>query len=113
MNCPYDKTTLMIGVLGANRKLEEYEKKNGEGSAKKKFEEYSYLFVPETNTDVNKAVAESNGITVGQLINSPNYSTLKNEHAFMMVRKAMNVLKEEFGLDDKEAWGMMMHEQLE
>jgi len=112
LNVPYDALSLQIALLGVGRKLEEYEQKNGEGSVQKKFEE-SKLTVPEGGAEFNKAAAAHHGISVEAYLNSPNYAVLKQDYGLSMMNKVMDMLKTEFGFSDKEAWAMVLHDQLE
>jgi hypothetical protein len=110
IKCPYDALTLQIAMLGAANKLDAFEKKNGEGSTLQRLESLN-LSTPPAG-ELNKQAAAHHGITVEQLINSPNYATLKTEYAEHMVERVMTALKSEFGFEDKEAWALMMHDKL-
>ena len=111
INCPYDALTLQIAMLGAANKLEKYEQQHGEGSTVEKLNSLQ-LTTPEPS-ELNKRAAEHHGITIDQLINSPNYAVLKSEYGESMVHKVMGILKTEFGFEDKEAWALMLHDRLE
>ena len=105
LSCPYDKLSLMTALFTADAKLVAYEKEHGEGSI-----ESAMTFLPsvKTGADENRAAAEYHGITVEGLINSPNYKILKEEFAASFISKGLARLKENFGLDDKEAWAIVM-----
>lgn len=102
MECPYDKITLQIALITASKKFEEYEKANGEG-----YKDEIVNSLATENKSLNIAVAEHNGITVDQLINSPNYQLLKTEYMNDLMLKFMSSLKLKINLTDKEAWAIL------
>src|SRR5271168_3873147 len=110
LNIPYDAMTLRIAVLGASRKLEAYEKEHGEGSVLKKMDELG-VQSPD-GAEFNKQACEYHGVSMETYINSPNYETLKTEFAFTLMRKLVGTVKDAFGLEDKEAWGLVLHDRL-
>ncbi len=71
----------------------------------KKFKE-KHNIVLENKSELNKQVAENNGITVIDLINSPNYDRLTDEFKFDMLHSMVDILIEE-GLNNKEAWALI------
>ena len=107
VECPHDKLALQIAMLSASRKIEEYEKKNGEGSMIKKIEE-AKLEAPQSVADLNKSTAEFHGITVEQLINSPNYNKLKEEFGESAIERLLKFLNAEFELSNPEGWAILM-----
>jgi len=97
---PYTQWEMQIALLGIEKKFEENKEalekvtaelggKYGEGSKK------------------TEAIASHYGITVLDLINSPNYSKLVESFDEMVMKEIIGALRSEVGLDDKEAWGVM------
>lgn len=111
MNCPYDRLTLQIALLGVARKMDKYVADNGEGSLDTLLTE-SQIEVPKEGAELNKQAADHHGISIETLVNSPNYATLKEDYALAQMRKTMDVLKSKVGLTDEEAWACMLAERL-
>lgn len=99
MVCPYDEITLKIALIGLERKI-------ADESLAKKVNSRLSEFLVEDKSVLNKRIAKHNGIEVSDLINSPNYVTLKEEYSQTLVLKAIAVLKEET-FTDKEAWALV------
>lgn len=57
--------------------------------------------------DHNQRIAEYHGISVEQLINSPNYKALCGEYGESVVKEFAKKLKEKFEITDKEAWALV------
>ena len=111
INCPYNELELLTSLIGAGNKLEAYEKEHGEGSLLTKMESLA-LTTPPGPGEMNKRIADHNGVSVEVLINSPNNATLKIEYASHMMQKVIDAIKTEFGLEDREAWAIILQEQL-
>ena len=62
--------------------------------------------MPEKKSDCNKKIAESNGIEVIDLINSPNYEILRDEYHAEVMTKLVEKMKDDFKFSDKQAWGI-------
>lgn len=99
IDVPYDEMTLKIALISAGSKLDE------EGLQEKLLENLA-PYSPETPADLNKKIAEHHGISLLDLINSPNFISLKDDyllHHLALIRK----IYKDFGFDDKEAWALM------
>lgn len=99
MVCPYDKITLQIALLGL-------EKKMADDTLAKRVNSRLSDFLIEDKAELNKQIAVHNGIEVIDLINSPNYETLREEFSQTLIRRAIVILKEE-SFTDKEAWALV------
>ena len=101
MNCPYTKMELMIALISVEGKLE---------GKDDKLQEALVAIAPEVTTKagLNVAISEYNGITVQQLIDSPNYKVLVEEYQDNKVCMAISMLERDFGMSNKEAWAMMV-----
>lgn len=104
MKLPYSKLDLQIALLTAITKLEKYEeeKNNIENILNNEF--------PGLNTpaQVNKATAEHFGISLTDLINSPNYEKLTDEYKTYVSHKIIDILKDKVKLTDKEARAIIL-----
>lgn len=69
----------------------------------KKFEDY----FPAEKKELNKKIADFHGISVEQLINSPNYKVLNEEYGGHYVREMVASLKQEMGATDVQAWAVI------
>ena len=96
---PYDELSLKIALMGASNKLEK------EGLQEQLLSKLS-KFTVNTMADYNIKVAEFHGISLADLINSPNYETLKSEYAKNGIDFILNVYKDA-GFEDKEAWALV------
>lgn len=112
MNCPYDKMTLQIALIGAANKMEMYLKENGEGSEDKIAEKLNSLSSASDRAQYNRLTAEHHGISVEALINSPNYVVLQSEYTAHLFNQAVSFLQEGLKLEHKEAWAVLMSDQL-
>lgn len=112
MKCPYNAIELTTALWSASRKLEEYEKTNGEGSVLKKIDELG-MTTPATGAELNKRTADYQGISVDTLVNSPNYEKLQQEYGWHMVQQVRKAVMDNFGLDDKEAWAVVLQEEVD
>jgi hypothetical protein len=110
MKVPYDVLTLKLALLEVAKKIEEYCKVHGEKAA----EELVTGFADGVPSDItNPDTAAHHGITVEQLINSPNYSVLKEEYREHLFQGLKKKVSEAFGLTDKETWAMVLAGQLD
>jgi len=104
IKCPYDEFTLQFALLGLEKKITDssiIEKINSESSD---IDEIS------TKADLNKKIAEHEGISVMELLNSTNYALLKQEYLQILESKKVHYLlelleKESF--TNKEAWAIL------
>lgn len=60
----------------------------------------------EDKKQINKMIAEDNGITVLELINSNNYEILKEEFQKSFLYKTVDLM-EEVGLTNVQAWALI------
>ena len=96
IDCPYDDLTLRLAVISLGDKFTEDIQKN-------------LLSKLEVNKPITKnVVAEFHGITLEQLINSPNYEILLNEHRESIVKNFLKVVKNEGCFSDQEAWALLI-----
>lgn len=115
IQCPYNALELKTSLFAVSNKIEAYDKQHGEGASGNKLEE---LFAALTKDDEDpktgkEQIAAFHGITVEQLINSPNYQTLQNEYGTAKLDKIRATLGAEFGLDDRQTWAFVLAEQIE
>lgn len=108
LELPYNKTELIIAFhsatekMSSNLSLDEIENH---------LKEISSEFEANTN-NINQAVADTHNITVEDLINSPNYLTLKQEYARGLFIGVVRKVKEKFNLTEIEAWSITVAEML-
>lgn len=90
----------MLAGLAAMRKLESTSEENV-----KKLEaivaEFKQVF-PDEKVRLNALVADENGVTVGQLIASPNYVVLLDEYRKKVGAQHYEQIKKVLGLTDRE-----------
>jgi len=100
MECPYDELTLNLALLSLNKNMLDDKLAN-------KINIKLSKYIIKDKVELNKQIAESNGIEVLDLINSPNYAVLKKEFSQSFILKIIGILKEE-NLTDKEAWAVLV-----
>ena len=98
MKCPYNELDLKLAMIGMPELTTELETKFG--NIKLEF--------PQTQAEINKAVAEHNGITLEMLINSPNMGAMITTYREILLLKLIDQLKSELGLTDKQAWALVV-----
>ena len=104
MECPHSEFDLNIATLSLGSKvdiLETIAQDNVFDNWLKENEKYA------NKAELNQGVAESNGISVETLINSPNYSTLTNEFKSHKLYTLIAMLEEK-GLTNQEAWALVV-----
>lgn len=106
MKCPYNQLELSLALLRFNSKLEKGELDDNK-IQQVALESPGHKF-PESKADQNKVIAEANGIDVPTLINSPNYAVLVAEYKHDLLRKTINDFQEKAGLNNDEAWALVM-----
>jgi hypothetical protein len=109
LKCPHDELTLRIASLSMSRKIEKFLEEKGEENFTKILDSISDV-VPETLT---RKSAEFHGITVDQLINSSNYEKLTDSFLSDLMGKIIVKLGKEIGLENKEAWALILNNQLQ
>lgn len=107
INIPYTKLDLMLAAITASAKVEEH----GDAMSAK-FEELEKEIRGENKAELNKLVAEHNGITVIDLINSTQMEKLINEYKESKFQLSIDIFKS-FGFTDKEAWACVLSDRLE
>jgi len=102
MKIPYKGIELKLAImaLDENKLTEESgEKVNAVG--------VKYHITDDSSTaELNKAVAEDNGITVETLVNSPNMSKMVSDYTITAIHEIVGVMEED-GLTNKEAWAII------
>lgn len=101
INCPYDDLEINIAALGLNNKLEVIDAMLNDPEFTVKFS------APASKADLNKDIANFQGISISELINSPNYNTLVEEYKNSEVHRLLEYLKSK-GFSDKEAWAFLV-----
>lgn len=106
MACPYHRLELLVALSTAVKKVEKISEEQGEEFINKEIPQ-----LPEP-AELNKVVAERNGISVEALIASPNYKVLKQEYMESVFSELRMKLQEKFGLTDKESWAIFLANEL-
>lgn len=101
MKLPYSKLDLLVALLSIKEDKISVEK--GEEIT----EEILERRLPSDNARINILIAEHNGISVIDLINSPNYQTLCQEYVDSVYTELVTKLAEAFELTEKQAWAGM------
>ncbi len=96
LECMYSEMELRIASMALNGKFE----KDPTLAEKLKSLE------PKDNSP--KAIAEYYGVTQLELINSNNYKELVDQYQTLVVKDLIERLKSEVGLEDKEAWCVVL-----
>lgn len=99
ISIPYDEITLKTAAISASSKLEK------EGIQEIILDKISQIS-PQSMSEFNIKSAEFHGITLSELVNSPNYEILKNEYATHNLSLIRNIYKES-GFNDKESWALI------
>jgi hypothetical protein len=104
MNCPYDKRTLRLTALEVDSKLTDEKIKKLEEIVEKQntFNDISDKQV------LNERVSKENGVSVVELINSPNYEKLIDEYTTKLAYELIEQIKSKVGFSDKEAWTLLV-----
>lgn len=100
LNVPYDELSLKIALMGVSNKLEK------DISLQERILNKISEVSPKTEESLNEKIAKHNGISVKDLIDSPNYLILKEEFAREKFHEVRGIYLSE-GFDDKESWAMM------
>ena len=98
---PYSKDELRFAVLGV--KEEQLDEKKLDAFFNERENK-----VPKDKKEWNKKAAEFHGITVEQLINSPNYKILSDECIGQFIKQLVEKLQERLGITDKQAWAFIL-----
>ena len=112
MKCPYGKLELTIALINAAKKLEAYvTKAANEQALQNKIE--ARIGKVSGSVSSTKDIADYHGITVEQLVNSNNYVVLCQQYGEHIIRETINIIRDELGVNDKEAWAIFMVDTLE
>lgn len=99
LDCPYTKMDLTIAMLGLEQKLE----KIGEENLKQVLEkEFKTL-----NKPLNKEAAKFHGVTVKELIDSPNFEKLQKQYMDSAVNKLVSNVCKKLDLEPVEVWSLI------
>lgn len=96
---PYSKWDLIIAGTSLGDKLEA-----------SKLEELGKEFegrMPPEMKDRNKKIAESHGISVKQLIDSPNYQILCDEYNKKVVQDLVSAIQKKLNITNIQAWAIL------
>lgn len=110
LQCPYNKTDLLLAINNINNKF--YEKADEIGDILGEWCIKYGMSNKNTQLDLNKIIAKNNGISVSELINSPNMDFLVKQHHDNFVSDLIQKLKNDFNFTDKEAWSIIMNDYL-
>lgn len=104
MEIPYTDLELLIASITLGNKI------NKDPELADKMREYSVKHgaeLPADTKSINEAVAADNGITVVQLINSPNYQLLMSAYRDKTLRVVIKQMTDELGIAEIEAWAIL------
>lgn len=101
MKIPYDWWELRLALLGLD------EEKFDKDKMKEMNDTIESVLPKEEVKDLNKRIAEFHGISVEQLINSPNYKVLCSEFIENALRKVAGMVMKKFDIAEKEAWALI------
>ena len=104
LHIPYNEIELRIALMSLESMEEE--KINELVSKVNKTITEQYGDAAENKAQVNKTVAKLNGITVKDLIDSPNYEKLIQEFRNSVITSIVDSLVNE-GLEQKQAWALI------
>jgi hypothetical protein len=107
INVPYTKLQLLIAGMSASSKMNALGEEVLDDLANK-----LNAISSGDPAEFNKEVAASNGITVLDLINSPNMALMQEEYRGHCLYKAVNILKT-LGFTEEEAWAIMLADKIE
>lgn len=113
--CPYSAIQLQISSLSLDKKLKEYLVKNVPENATPEMEqEFLGAKMEEWFQELGGAAgmpgcAKHHGITVEQLLASPNMNELQAQYQQVSVERVVDLFKRHIGLDDREAWAFMAY----
>lgn len=99
MKIPYHDLELRLALVEIDAKITE--------EAMDKIGEFIQDILPQAKVDMNKLVAEANGISVVDLINSVNYEKLKEEYVDDAFDKLVVKIQEIIECDAKAAWAIV------
>ena len=94
---PYSELDLMLAAHSIDEsKLTKEKEEELIEEIKKEF--------PKGVAERNKKIAEENGITVKDLIDSPNYKILCEEHEERVIKSVIQKIVKKFGITERQAW---------
>jgi hypothetical protein len=107
INVPYTKLQLLTAGMSASRKMNALGEEVIDDLANK-----LNAISSEDAAEFNKEVAASNGISVLDLVNSPNMAHMQEGYREKCLYKAIDILKS-LGFTEEEAWACMLSDKLE
>jgi hypothetical protein len=105
INIPYSQLELDIALLGVSNTLED-------AVATEAMEEIVTFFeqkTGKTQAERNSKIAEFHGISVLDLINSPNLNILVEMFQESRTLEMKTVIMEKLGVSDKESWAIITY----
>ena len=99
INIPYNKLELSLALMGIDQK------KLDTIDPKKNFDNIKNS-LPKDKAELNKKIADENGISVVDLINSPNYQILCDECIQKMFTNVIETLAKEFNITIVQSWAI-------
>lgn len=101
MKIPYSGLELRVALIGAMHAVTD---KKSMRALEKLVKE---LGLPVEKEDLNKKIARFNGISVAELINSPNYSLLRDEYLDNSMAGIIDKMVVKFHITQKEAYALV------
>ena len=102
IKCPYNKIEMLTALSSVEKLLEGKEEAIAERLSSMGAQHN------DSHAGLNRDIAEFHGISVMDFINSPNMALLQAAYTEHKLLWAIDVLKDEFGLSNKQAWAMVM-----
>lgn len=103
MNIPYNKMELVLALYGIEQRISDEELDRVGKEIKAKLEEK----LPDEKTSINVLIAKQNGISVEEVINSPNLKLLQAQYYESIYSFALTELQEKMKLTEKEAYAIL------
>jgi hypothetical protein len=103
MKIPYTKFDLQLALLGLDKKIEDHEEE-----LRAHITDLETKLVGAAPADLNRKIAEHNGISVLDFINSPNMELIRQNYIDYALQSLSNLLKSNYNFSDKEAWAFIL-----
>ncbi|RJQ28063.1 hypothetical protein C4565_04215 [Candidatus Parcubacteria bacterium] len=103
MNIPYDKMELVLALYGIEQRMSDEEFNKVGEEIKAKLEEK----LPNEETSINILIAKQNGISIEELISSPNLKLLQAQYYESIYSFVLMELQEKMKLTKKEAYAIL------
>ena len=98
---PYNKLELTIALSGISENDKDFIKKLT------KIKDDLLKKMPGSKKERNKLIAEENGISVKDLLNSPNYELLGSQYEERIFNDFRNRIKDDLNLTEKQSWAIV------